>query len=159
MATIIQRMQAAQVLPRDADEALLVGRAWVAGEIPGPSPVLVRDGQVLDLSRLAPTMAQLLDLDGLPGRLRSASGLPAIGSIEALHAATVPGGAGPRLLAPVDLQPVKASGVTFVQSLMERVIEEQARGDPSKADAIRARIDALFGGDLGRIRPGSAEAS
>jgi fumarylacetoacetate (FAA) hydrolase family protein len=63
-----------------------------------------------------------------------------------------------RILAPVDLQPVKASGVTFVESLLERVIEEQARGDPSKAQAIRARIDALFGGDLSRVRPGSPQA-
>ena len=158
MATIAERMQAAKVLPRDATEALLVGRAWVPGKIAGPSPVLVRDGQVLDLSRLAPTMAHLLDLDRLPERLAAATGLPVVGSVQALLAASVPGGSGARLLAPVDLQPVKASGVTFVQSLMERVIEEQARGDPSKAVAIRARIDALFGGDLSRIKPGSAEA-
>jgi fumarylacetoacetate (FAA) hydrolase family protein len=99
----------------------------------------------------------LLDLDRLAERLAQADALPAIGTVQELLRASA-GHAGPRFLAPVDLQPVKASGVTFVQSLMERVIEEQARGDPSKAASIRARIDALFGGDLGRIKPGSAAA-
>lgn len=158
MTKIAERLQAAMVLPHDADGAVLVGRAWTLGAVPGPSPVLIRDGQVLDLARLAPTMAQLLDLDKLPERLKKASALPVVASVHALLAASVPGSSAARFLCPVDLQPVKASGVTFVQSLMERVIEEQARGDPARASAIRGRIDALFGGDLSRIKPGSAEA-
>ncbi len=117
--------------------------------MPGPSPVLVRDGNLLDLSSLAPTVSHLLNIQGLEAKLRGQ--FPLAGSLEkALSEGS--------LLAPIDLQPVKASGVTFVESLLERVIEEQARGDPSKAQAIRARIDALFGGDLSRVRPGSPQA-
>jgi fumarylacetoacetate (FAA) hydrolase family protein len=143
-------LNAARVLPVDAPKALLIGRAWTtAGAVPGPSPVLVREGKALDLSRLAPTMAQLLDLEDLPGKLKG--DFPAVGTLDELLASR-------RILSPVDLQAIKASGVTFVQSLMERVIEEQARGDPSRANAIRARIDSLFGGDLSRIKPGSPEA-
>ncbi len=137
------------MLPRDAEEALLVGRAWTSGPVPGPSPVLVRNREVFDLSRLAPTVSHLLNLPGLAGKLRG--DFPVAGKLDAFISKG-------KLLVPVDLQPIKASGVTFVQSLLERVIEEQARGDPSKAQAIRERIDALFGGDLGRVHPGSPEA-
>jgi len=151
----------AQVLPADAAQAVLVGRAWLAGDPGGPSPVLVRGDEVLDLSSLAPTVAQLLERYDLAAQLAALDGLPSVGRVDALLAASA---AGPgsatrtRFLAPVDLQVVKASGVTFVTSLLERVIEEQARGDPSKAQAIRAKIDALVGGDLGAIRPGSEAA-
>ncbi len=155
---INDRLTPSHVLPRDAAGALIVGRAWVAGEVPGPSPVLVREGVVLDLSGIAPTMAHLLNLERPADRIRDARDLPAVGRIDALLAASVPGSGEPRFLAPVDLQPVKASGVTFVSSLLERVIEEQARGDPGKAGVIRARIDTLVGGDLSAIRPGSREA-
>src|SRR2546421_9493661 len=92
-----------RVLPRDAS-ALLVGRAWIKGAIPGPSPVLIRDGQALDLSAVAPTMSHLLDLRGLVPRLKKES-FPLVGSVQALLEAQA-------FLAPVDLQPVKASGAT-----------------------------------------------
>lgn len=134
------------ILPKDADEALLVGRAWVDGRVPGPSPVLVRGEELLDLSSVAPTVSQLLELEKLPKKLSSGN-FPVTGSLRSA-----------RLLAPVDLQAVKASGVTFVTSLLERVIEEQARGDPKRALAIRGRVDELVGGDLSRIKPGSSEA-
>lgn len=111
--------------------------------------MLVRGAEVFDLSRLAPTVSHLLNLEGLGEKLGGE--FPRAGRLDALLAEG-------RILAPVDLQPVKASGVTFVESLLERVIEEQARGDPAKAQAIRARVDALFGGDLSRVRPGSPEA-
>src|SRR5690606_39632336 len=65
----------------------------------------------------------------------------------------------PYLLSPVDLQAVKAAGVTFVVSLLERVIEEQARGSAEKADAIRADVATLIGHDLSKLKPGSAEAA
>ncbi len=151
----------AQVLPADAAQAVLVGRAWLAGEPGGPSPVLVRGDEVLDLSSLAPTVAQLLEHYDLAAQLATLDGLPSVGRVDALLAASAAGpgsAARTRFLAPVDLQVVKASGVTFVASLLERVIEEQARGDPSRAQAIRAKIDSLVGGDLAAIRPGSAAA-
>ena len=150
MTPFQDRLTAAKILPHDSN-ALLVGRAWTEGAVPGPSPVLIRDGKAWDLSALAPTVSQLLDIDGLSSVLSKFQLQKEIGTVDALLATG-------KFLAPVDLQAVKASGVTFVQSLMERVIEEQARGDPSKAVAIRGRIDALFGGDLSRIKPGSPEA-
>ena len=106
----------------------------------------MRGEDLLDLSSVAPTVSQLLELERLPARLSSGN-FPVAGSLRSA-----------RLLAPVDLQAVKASGVTFVTSLLERVIEEQARGDPKRALAIRGRVDELVGGDLSRIKPGSSEA-
>jgi len=154
-------LRKAQILPSDAAEAVLVGRAWIAGNPGGPSPVLLRADEVLDLSSLAPTVAQLLEGYDLARQLARLDGLPAVGRVDALLAASAAGPAGAvrtRFLAPVDLQVIKASGVTFVASLLERVIEEQARGDPSRAQAIRAKIDALVGGDLSAVRPGSEAA-
>ena len=153
-------LDAAQVLPAQSDDAILVGRAWIAGDPGGPSPVLVRGDAVFDLSALAPTMAELLERDDLARQLAALDRLPLAGRVDALLAASAApvSASRTRFLAPVDLQAVKASGVTFVASLLERVIEEQARGDPSKAEAIRARIETLVGGDLAAIRPGSDEA-
>ncbi|MBV8030292.1 MAG: fumarylacetoacetate hydrolase family protein [Betaproteobacteria bacterium] len=150
-------MNAERVLPKDADRAVLVGRAWLGGDVEGPAPVLIRGEEVLDLSGVAPTVSHLLESHDARS-LRGLSLLPAVGKVSELLAASVPGSRRTRFLAPVDLQPIKASGVTFVQSLLERVIEEQARGDPAKALSIRSRIDALFGGDLSRVRPGSEQA-
>jgi len=151
-------LNTAQVLPTDAAEAVLIGRAWLPGDPPGPIPVLIRDDEVHDLSSLAPTVSQLLELYDLARQLITLDGLPLIGRVDALLAASAAEGKGARFLAPVDLQVIKASGVTFVASLLERVIEEQARGEPSRAQAIRARIDTLVGGDLSAIRPGSEAA-
>src|ERR687898_630359 len=111
----------------------------------------------------APTMSTLLDADDPVAVVRSAlATAPRIGDLadilaNSAHDATDP--SRPWLLCPVDLQAVKASGVTFVASLLERVIEEQARGDPARAKAIRGRVDELVGGDLSEIRPGSDSAA
>jgi len=123
--------------------------------------VLVRGDEVHDLSSLAPTVSQLLELYDLARQLVALDGLPLIGRVEPLLAASAADASrarGAHFLTPVDLQVIKASGVTFVTSLLERVIEEQARGDPARAQAIRARIDSLVGGDLSAIRPGSEAA-
>jgi fumarylacetoacetate (FAA) hydrolase family protein len=64
----------------------------------------------------------------------------------------------PWLLAPIDLQAVKAAGVTFVVSMLERVIEEQARGQPERAAEIRGEIQATVGDDLRALKPGSEQA-
>jgi len=153
-------LDTAHVLPERAGDATLVGRAWVPGTPGGPSPVLLRDDLVLDLSPLAPTVAQLLERVDLAHGLAAHDGLPVVGRVDALLAASAAPASMSQahFLAPIDLQVVKASGVTFVTSLLERVIEEQARGDPSKAAAIRARIETLVGGDLSAIRPGSEAA-
>ena len=64
----------------------------------------------------------------------------------------------PHLLAPVDLQAVKAAGVTFAISMLERVIEERARGDIAAAAGIRAEIVGLVGEDFSKLVPGSQKA-
>ncbi|MBU2327404.1 MAG: fumarylacetoacetate hydrolase, partial [Alphaproteobacteria bacterium] len=116
------RLESAYILPEDASEALLVGRVWsnVAG---GPCVVLVRHGEVLDLTAIAPTASGLFEIEDLAECLSSQDDLPVLGTLDDF----LSGQAG-RLLAPIDLQAVKAAGVTFADSMLERVIEEQAKG-------------------------------
>jgi fumarylacetoacetate (FAA) hydrolase family protein len=149
-----------ECLPTDWREAALLGRAWLPGAPAGPSPVAVRpDGDVVDLAAIEPTMTQLLARTDRVALARAAPGR-VIGTIEALLANSGDGrNAGrPSLLAPNDLQAIKASGVTFVQSLLERVIEEQARGDTAKAEAIRVQVMRIMGDNLASVKPGSPEA-
>jgi fumarylacetoacetate (FAA) hydrolase family protein len=140
---------------------LLVGRAWVAAE-DGPSVIGVRGGEAVDLTRSYPTVSHLLNV-AKPADVRAAiRTAPSLGSLEVIVANSVEGArdaATPWLLAPCDLQAVKASGVTFVSSLLERVIEERARGNPALADGVRREIQAIIGPDLRGIRPGSPEAA
>ena len=159
--TAERTVRAVDTLPDDAQRALLVGRAWVPGAQGGPVLVLVRDGRLVDIGALAPTLSQLLELADLPAALRGAQG-PDLGSLDAWLESTCIHGPDPaqrHLLAPNDLQVVKAAGVTFAASMVERVIEEQARGDASRADAVRRQVVAVVGDDLAAIRPGSAEAA
>jgi fumarylacetoacetate (FAA) hydrolase family protein len=141
-------------LPLDWQRATLLGRVDLGS---GPTPILVRGGVVADLSRAAPTVSQLLN------RFEPGAALPAgtrLGDLEALG--LVPGwdrpDAQPRLLAPVDLHCIKAAGVTFAVSALERVIEERARGDAGAAQAIREALAGRVGADLSRIKPGSDQA-
>ena len=148
-------------LPFDWATATLLGRAWIPGERAGPSPVTVRpDGVVVDLAATAPTVSAWLERGDVAAVVRAAAGRT-VGSIDALLANSRPDfdPAQPRLLAPCDLQALKAAGVTFVASTLERVIEEQARGDPHKAEAIRTRIHGILGDNFASIRPGSDEAA
>ena len=151
----------ARALPRDATRATLIGRAWLpaAG---GPAPVVVRDGDAYDLSRVAPTVSELLNLPDPAGTVRSAQGLARVGAVSDLLSNSDEPSRDPSrpwLLAPNDLQAIKAAGVTFVSSMLERVIEEQARGDPAKAERVRHAIVAIIGDDLAAVRPGSPEAA
>ena len=149
--------------PQDAEQALLIGRLWQ----PGLGPVLVaaRPDGLYDLSRLAPTCSALLELPELATRVRAqlAQGpSPALGTVADLLAnsdAAQRDAQRPWLLAPCDLQAVKAAGVTFVASMLERVIEEQARGDASKAESVRRAVVAVIGENLRAVRPGSPEAA
>ena len=135
-----------ELLPADHAQAILVGRLLLDA---GPTPVLVRGGEVLDLSGIAPTVADLLERDDLA----SATG-PRICAVEVLGTP-----AAPRLLAPVDLQVIKACGVTFALSAIERVIEERARGDADKASEIRGDLEAKVGSGIRSVVPGSAESA
>jgi fumarylacetoacetate (FAA) hydrolase family protein len=147
------------LLPTDAARAILVGRVWRPGI--GPAIVALRDGALVDItSREAPTMRDLLEREA-PGDVVCAAEGEAIGALAAIAANSWEQARDPSkpwLLAPFDLQAVKAAGVTFCESLLERVIEEQARGDSSRAAQLRTDITALIGADLARLKPGSPEA-
>ncbi len=157
-------------LPRDADRATLIGRIWQPGI--GPTLVAVHGGGLHDLSHLAPTLSDLLEAEAPPAdAVRDAvqSGkAPRIAHLAEVLANSFESQADetksrdfgqPWLLAPCDLQAIKASGVTFVASLLERVIEEQSRGDASKADSIRSALSGVLGDNLAGIVPGSPEAA
>ncbi|WP_323014576.1 fumarylacetoacetate hydrolase family protein [Devosia sp.] len=141
-------------------DGILLGRALVPGH-DHPRIVTVRDGMVVDIT--AKGMASVRDI-AESGRaaehVAQAPGVP-LGDADAILANSL-AGAGrdelPRLLSPIDLQAIKASGVTFVVSLLERVIEEQARGDKGRADALRGEILGLIGTDLSELVPGSETA-
>ena len=151
----------ASMLPADVDDALLVGRVWRTGIDAGPAIVAVRRGQIFDITHHAPTMSDLLDRADLLDLARNADGV-ALGPADALLAAAAAGQPGPdglTLLAPCDLQAIKACGVTFAVSLLERVIEEQAKGDPARAIALRQQIQDSIGADLAQLRPGSEAAA
>jgi fumarylacetoacetate (FAA) hydrolase family protein len=147
-------------LPDDLQRALLVGRVWrKTAAYEGPSVVVVRNGEVLDITASAPTTADLFDREDVVQFARTVAG-EGLGSVEKLVEANL--GAvqedAPRLLAPNDVQAIKACGVTFAVSLIERVIEEQAGGDPAKAEEVRGTIAATIGTDLSKIKPGSEAA-
>lgn len=149
----------AAILPRDPDRALLIGRVWSQGL--GPVLVRVDARQVVDISAVAATSTALLELPDPAGAARACDG-PVVGSTAAILAnsdADRRDGALPWFLAPCDLQAIKAAGVTFVASMLERVIEEQARGDASRAEAVRHSVVAVIGDNLRSIRPGSSQAA
>jgi fumarylacetoacetate (FAA) hydrolase family protein len=141
---------AATILPEDAAEALLIGRVASRDGRRDPSPFVLSGRELVDLSRLAPTVSDLLDLPDAAAAIRRHAGAP-LGSLDATLAANA-------LLAPCDLQAIKASGVTFVESLLERVIEERARGDAASARELRATLAAALGGSLAGLKPGSPAA-
>ena len=148
-------------LPTDGDSGTLVGRAWVPGQHAGPSVVVIENGQVHDVSATIPTIAHLLESETPVEALRAAPRGAALGSTDALLANSPREGRDeirPRLLAPCDLQALKACGVTFVASLLERVIEERAKGDPARVEEIRADLSQVAGADIASVKPGSAEA-
>jgi fumarylacetoacetate (FAA) hydrolase family protein len=146
-------------LPVDAARATLVGRVWLH-EV-GPVLVCIKPDGIYDLSPAAATMSELLEMEDPVGAVRQ-HGVKRIGDTQAvLHNSSqdARSTALPWFLAPCDLQALKAAGVTFVSSMLERVIEEQARGDASKADSVRQAVVAVIGSNLSNIKPGSAEAA
>lgn len=152
-----------RALPDDAAQAMLVGRAWVPGRTAGPSPVAIAGGLVYDLSPVAATSAELLNAADPVALVRKRLAVPSppLGSAAELLANTHADRrdpARPFFLAPVDLQAIRACGVTFIASMLERVIEEQAHGDPAQAEALRKSIGEEIGGELRSIKPGSPEA-
>jgi len=145
-------------LPEDLQNALLVGRVWrtvgTDGAQGGPSVVAVRRGRVIDITRHAPTVSDLFERDDALAIVRNADGED-LGDVTQLVAGAIDA---LQLLAPCDLQAIKACGVTFAVSLLERVIEEQAKGDPGRASSLRQQLQASIGGNLSEIKPGSEAA-
>ncbi|WP_129586436.1 fumarylacetoacetate hydrolase family protein [Sphingomonas montana] len=140
------------------DPADALGTEWRSGRWlgridrgDGPSPILVVGGIAHDMARVAPTVAELV-----AGGIFDPAAGEVIGDLAALGLS--PDGT-PRLLSPIDFQCVKAAGVTFAVSALERVIEERARGDAGAAVAVRARLETRVGGGLAGVVPGSAEAA
>jgi fumarylacetoacetate (FAA) hydrolase family protein len=147
------------VLPDDAASAALAGRVW-RPELGGPSVVAIRDGTAFDISASFATMRDLCEAPDPAAALRTTSGVR-VGPVDALLANTPPDQRDPSqpwLLTPIDLQAINAAGVTFAVSMLERVIEERARGDLNAAAAIRQEVNNLVGDDLAKLKPGSAEA-
>jgi len=134
------------MLPDDVENAILAGRLLLDD---GPTPVVIRGGSVEDVSRFAPTIADLMDLPD-PTRVEGTHLFP-IDELDRLDSS--------RFLAPVDLQAVKAAGVTFAVSAVERVIEEKARGDYRQAGEIRDRLEQRIGGAIRAVVPGSDAAA
>ncbi|WP_204127366.1 fumarylacetoacetate hydrolase family protein [Pseudomonas ogarae] len=146
-------------LPVDGVAGTLIGRAWVPGRIAGPSPIALRSDGVFDLSDRFATLSDLLETESPLAAVRQTPGT-FIASVEALLANTGPDAdpSKPSLLPPLDLQVIKAAGVTFAASMIERVIEEQAGGDAAKAEAVRATVHSVIGDNLRTIVPGSEQA-
>lgn len=146
-------LRAESILPDDAADAFLVGRVWSKVNA-GPCPVMISGGRVLDLTVVASTMSALLETENLVQFLRNASGLTDLGALDAFLS-----GENGMVLAPIDLQAIKAAGVTFADSMLERVIEEQAKGDPLRAQDIRARLAPVLGDSLRGLVAGSQQAA
>lgn len=149
-------------LPADRFAGTLVGRAWLpaamASGVAGPSPVLVAENGVFDLSPFAPTTSQLLNRGF--HETGDTAGLECVGSYESIMANTLGERHDdqPLFLSPFDLQSLKACGVTFAVSMIERVIEERAAGDAGRAAEVRAKVLGAIGGDIDTLVPGSPEA-
>jgi fumarylacetoacetate (FAA) hydrolase family protein len=144
-------------LPHDVANAILIGRIWVPEE--GPYLVKVSATQTTDLSGLAQTSSDLMEIDNVAARVIQHQGKT--WSTESLWANTDPQNRDEQqawFLAPTDLQAIKAAGVTFVASMLERVIEEQARGDAAKAENVRKAVIDVMGNNLRNVKPGSAQA-
>ena len=158
MPAIPALLTPAQVLPHDHERAVLIGRIWT----PGLGPVLVRvtGRHLYDISGIAATSTELLEMADPVGSVREFGG-PPIADTAAVLANSAqdrrdPGGSW--FLAPCDLQAIKAAGVTFVASMLERVIEEQARGDAARAEAVRRSVVGIIGDNLRSVTPGSPQA-
>jgi fumarylacetoacetate (FAA) hydrolase family protein len=158
------KISSSSVLPQDSEVATLVGRAWLPGRSGGPTPVALREGSLYDLSRVTATSSSLLNAANPLRLVRDAIARGWAKPVADVDAAIEnsqydrrdPTGA--YILAPCDLQAVRACGVTFVSSMVERVIEEFSKGDATKADSIRRSIGDEIGAGIRTVRPGSAKA-
>ncbi|WP_144589100.1 fumarylacetoacetate hydrolase family protein [Brevibacterium casei] len=146
------------ILPAEATGTFL-GRLSVPGR-PAPVPVLITGDEVRDVSAVDPTLSGILETPDLPRRLAESAARPAEWSVEDIRLPEDDAGEDtPVLLAPIDLQVIKACGVTFAGSMVERLIEERCDGDPGRAQAVRDELASAVTADLAAIVPGSEQAS
>lgn len=145
------------VLPADAALATLVGRVFDP-DIGGPCVVVLRGQDLVDVTEAFPTMSDLLEAADPAGAARGAPGTRSWPLDEVLGNSLSENSEGTYLLAPADLSVLKAAGVTFARSLMERLIEERAEGDPARAQELRKELEEVLGGEIASIVPGSEEA-
>ena len=152
-------LSAQHILPDDGAAGALAGRVW-RPDLAGPAIVAIRPDGVIDISATFPTMTDLTETPDPAAALKAATG-ENLGPLDPIAANTPPDARDPEkpwLLAPVDLHVLKAAGVTFPVSMLERVIEERARGDAGAAASIRTELSELVGGNLQQLKPGSEEA-
>ncbi len=149
---------AQQILPVDAEDAILIGRVWDPAT-QGPRVVSVRGQEVFDLTPGIRTVAELMEHENPTERvLLQMGGPPRWELAEVVAASAQKDGNQPHLLAPIDLQVIKACGVTFVESMIERVIEERCGGDFNRAAEVRKTVADVLGGSISSLRPGSEQA-
>ena len=156
--SIRERMTPSNCLPEDGYAGTLITRVEVPGANGGPTVAMIREDGVYDIMSVATTVTALMELDNPAASVKSAALGPKLGDLADLLVNAVANGrdsSKPYLLAPCDLQALKAAGVTFAASMLERVIEERAKGDPQRAVEIRKEINQSIGVDLSEIVPGS----
>ncbi|HEX9226403.1 MAG TPA: fumarylacetoacetate hydrolase, partial [Arthrobacter sp.] len=146
-----------QILPVDADAAILIGRVWDPAT-EGPRVVYVRGEEVFDLTPEVRTVAELMEHENPADTVLREMGTPRWKLADVVEASVQQDRTRPHWLAPIDLQVIKACGVTFVESMIERVIEERCGGDFSRAAEVRAAVAEVLGGSLTGLRPGSEQA-
>ena len=159
--SIRERMTPSNCLPEDGYAGTLITRVELPGANGGPTVAMIREDGVYDIMSVATTVTALMELDNPAASVKSATLGPKLGDLADLLVNAVANGrdtSKPYLLAPCDLQALKAAGVTFAASMLERVIEERAKGDPQRAVEIRKEINQSIGIDLSEIVPGSDEA-
>lgn len=156
--SIRERMTPSNCLPEDGYAGTLITRVELPGANGGPTVAMIREDGVYDIMSVATTVTALMELDNPAASVKSATLGPKLGDLADLLVNAVANGrdtSKPYLLAPCDLQALKAAGVTFAASMLERVIEERAKGDPQRAVEIRKEINQSIGVDLSEIVPGS----
>ena len=156
------KMTAQNVLPADGFAGALVGRALYPGAYPGPCVVVIREDGVHNISGTVPTMAELLNSHNpIERAIKATRNCVHLGSLDEMLANSTPDTHDPLkpyFLSPIDLHAVKACGMTFVKSMLVRVIEEQAQKDPAKAEELHKILEGEIGGEIATVEPGSEEA-
>ncbi len=150
-------------LPVDADQATLIGRVWgqspTAAGLAGPLLVTADEQNVYEISGATLLCSELLSSDDVHRAIGTARLSPPLCSLETLMANSIAArDKEPYLLSPVDLQAIKAAGVTFAVSLLERLVEEASGGDRSRARLIRSEIETALGDSISGLRPGTKSA-